>query len=106
LNEFCVRFRMRRRGRTLEKCVLVLVVLTVAYWLLLALSRRKIDWHDYKYMEYEAGRRGLGEQGESAVLTMVDSELKQLIFDANGYNGYLSDQISLNRSLLDTRHFM
>jgi hypothetical protein len=67
-------------------------------------SREKMDWHDYKFMEYEANRTGLGEQGKEAVLTKVDGILKNATYHADGYNGYLSDQISLNRSLPDTRH--
>jgi hypothetical protein len=67
-------------------------------------SREKKDWHDYKFMEYEANRTGLGEQGKEAVLTKVDGILKNATYHADGYNGYLSDQISLNRSLPDTRH--
>jgi hypothetical protein len=67
-------------------------------------TREKMDWHDYKFMAYEANRTGLGEQGKEAVLTKVDAILKNATYHADGYNGYLSDQISLNRSLPDTRH--
>jgi hypothetical protein len=67
-------------------------------------SREKVDWHDYQFIEYEAKREGLGEQGKAAVLSRVDEILRKAIYHANGYNGYLSDQISLNRSLSDTRH--
>jgi hypothetical protein len=64
----------------------------------------KIDWHNYKHIAYEAQRKGLGEQGREAVLKKVDDVLQKAIYHANGYNGYLSDQISLNRSVADTRH--
>jgi hypothetical protein len=64
----------------------------------------KIDWHNYDHIKYEAARTGLGEQGKKADLKKVDKILKDAVYHANGYNGYLSDQISLNRSIVDTRH--
>jgi hypothetical protein len=64
----------------------------------------KIDWHNYDDIKDEAKRTGLGEQGKNAVLDKVDETLKKAVYHANGYNGYLSDQISLNRSISDTRH--
>jgi polypeptide N-acetylgalactosaminyltransferase len=64
----------------------------------------KIDWHNYDHIKYETARTGLGEQGKKADLKKVDKILKDAVYHANGYNGYLSDQISLNRSIVDTRH--
>lgn len=68
-------------------------------------KRIKIDWHDYKKMAEDANREGLGENGKIAKLdssfnrTYVDEVISQ-----NGYDGVLSDQISVNRSLPDIRH--
>lgn len=64
----------------------------------------KIDWHDYKFIEAEKLRTGVGEHGEPAFLPPgLDNERKQL-FDQNGFNGLLSDRIALNRSIKDIRH--
>lgn len=65
----------------------------------------KIDWHDYNFIDYEAKRVGLGEQGKA--VNQVDpeeEELNQRLFDENGYNGLVSDKISVNRSIVDLRH--
>lgn len=64
----------------------------------------RIDWHDYKFIEAEKLRSGVGEQGEPAFLPPgLDNERKQL-FDQNGFNALLSDRIALNRSVKDIRH--
>lgn len=64
----------------------------------------KIDWHDYKLIEAEIKRHGIGEHGEPAFLSSnLESERKHL-FDQNGFNALLSDKISLNRSVKDIRH--
>jgi polypeptide N-acetylgalactosaminyltransferase len=67
-------------------------------------NQTKIDWHDYKFMEYEAHRKGLAEQGERVVLKHFDAILQKAIYAANGYDGYLSDRVSLFRSVKDIRH--
>jgi hypothetical protein len=95
---------MKIRARTSVQYLLRLLVVLAIVFVLLALPGKKIDWHDYESMENDAKRRGLGEQGEPAILQTLDIVLKETIFDANGYNGYVSDQIALNRSLPDTRH--
>lgn len=65
----------------------------------------KIDWHDYKQISDDAARIGLGEQGRVAKLNdTFDEEYVSRTFKMNGYDGVLSDQISLNRSLSDVRH--
>lgn len=64
----------------------------------------KIDWHDYKFIEAEKLRVGIGEHGAPAELPhSLDDERKKL-FDDNGFNGLLSDRIALNRSVKDIRH--
>ncbi|XP_059160733.1 polypeptide N-acetylgalactosaminyltransferase-like 6 isoform X2 [Physella acuta] len=64
-----------------------------------------VDWNDYKQMEEDANRTGLGEHGEAVRL----KKIKKL--DANDriltakykYNVVLSDMISLERSIGDLR---
>lgn len=64
----------------------------------------KIDWHDYKFIDAENRRTGIGEHGAPAsVLESEETERKRL-FDLNGFNGLLSDRISINRSVKDIRH--
>lgn len=62
----------------------------------------RIDWHDWKLIEMEASRSGLGEHGAAAYLSSYPPHSKD-INETFGYNGYLSDKISLNRSLRDLR---
>lgn len=67
-------------------------------------KRKKIDWHDYKFIEAEKSRTGIGEHGAPAFLPPgLDDERKRL-FDQNGFNALLSDKIALNRSVKDIRH--
>jgi hypothetical protein len=67
-------------------------------------NRIKIDWHNYAFMNYEASRVGLGEKGEAVDTDLLQHKVEQnLLYVANGYNGYLSDVISVNRSLPDNR---
>jgi hypothetical protein len=67
-------------------------------------DRIKIDWHNYAFMNYEASREGLGEKGEAVDTDLLQHKVEQnLLYVANGYNGYLSDVISVNRSLPDNR---
>lgn len=62
-----------------------------------------IDWHDYAYLRHEANRTGLGEHGVAA--HAPDSQANEVARQTAiyGYNGYLSDQIALNRSVADIR---
>lgn len=56
-------------------------------------------------MQEEAKRVGPGEQGEGVSEARPgDEDLDQRLFDENGYNGLISDYISVNRSLRDLRH--
>lgn len=62
----------------------------------------QIDWHDWKLIDEEEKRTGIGEHGEAAFLWSYPASTKK-INDTHGYNGYLSDKIALNRSLKDLR---
>lgn len=64
----------------------------------------KIDWHDYKYMDFEKHRTGIGEHGEAGYLDPKDEKERKRLFSQNGFNGLLSDRIALNRSVKDIRH--
>lgn len=65
---------------------------------------KMIDWHDYSFILQEKNRTGLGEHGASARLSPADEDERRKIFNQNGFNGLLSDRISLNRSVADIRH--
>lgn len=65
-------------------------------------SDGKIDWHDWKLIDEDDRRTGIGEHGEPAYLSWYPDITKQ-INDTHGFNGYLSDKIALNRSLKDLR---
>ena len=62
----------------------------------------KIDWHDWKLIDEDDHRTGLGEHGEAAYLSFYPDSTKQ-VNDTHGFNGYLSDRVALNRSLKDLR---
>lgn len=64
----------------------------------------KIDWHDYKFIDAEKSRTGIGEHGAPAFLPPGLDDERKRIFDQNGFNGLLSDRIALNRSVKDIRH--
>ncbi|XP_036071259.1 polypeptide N-acetylgalactosaminyltransferase 10 isoform X2 [Oryzias melastigma] len=63
---------------------------------------RRLDWHDYKAMRRDAARVGNGEQGKPFPLTETDRV--DQAYRENGFNIYVSNRISLNRSLPDIRH--
>ncbi|XP_076025042.1 polypeptide N-acetylgalactosaminyltransferase 10-like [Genypterus blacodes] len=60
------------------------------------------DWHDYDAMRRDSARTGNGEQGKPFPLT--DTDRVDQAYRENGFNIYISDRISLNRSLPDIRH--
>uniref|UniRef100_A0A7N6BNI0 Glycosyltransferase 2-like domain-containing protein n=1 Tax=Anabas testudineus TaxID=64144 RepID=A0A7N6BNI0_ANATE len=62
----------------------------------------RTDWHDYEVMRRDAARIGNGEQGKPFPLTETDRV--DQAYRENGFNIYVSDRISLNRSLPDIRH--
>uniref|UniRef100_A0ABI7WVA7 Polypeptide N-acetylgalactosaminyltransferase n=1 Tax=Felis catus TaxID=9685 RepID=A0ABI7WVA7_FELCA len=60
------------------------------------------DWHDQEAIRRDAQRVGNGEQGRP--YPMTDAERVDQAYRENGFNIYVSDKISLNRSLPDIRH--
>lgn len=90
--------------------VLILIVLLLKnYWMIGELRHKidgkpkvRIDWHDWKLIDEEESRTGIGEHGVGSFLWTYPPSTKQ-INDTHGYNGYLSDRIALNRSLKDLR---
>ncbi|KAI6228867.1 Polypeptide N-acetylgalactosaminyltransferase [Aphelenchoides fujianensis] len=67
----------------------------------------KKDWHDYAAMKADEAREGPGEGGKPLAVSKDDEKLAKLrdeIYRQNGYDGYASDQIALNRSIKDIRH--
>ncbi|XP_017076121.2 LOW QUALITY PROTEIN: N-acetylgalactosaminyltransferase 4 [Drosophila eugracilis] len=62
------------------------------------------DWHDYAAMEADRKRTGLGEHGEAGKIENPEEKhLETEIYEMNGFNGLLSDRISVNRSVPDVR---
>lgn len=62
------------------------------------------DWHDYDYIELDGKRRGFGEQGEAVHLTdPAEISLNAKLYNATGFAVVISDKISVNRSIRDTR---
>lgn len=60
------------------------------------------DWHDKEAIRRDAQRVGNGEQGRP--YPMTDADRVDQAYRENGFNIYVSDKISLNRSLPDIRH--
>ncbi|XP_014840327.1 PREDICTED: polypeptide N-acetylgalactosaminyltransferase 10-like [Poecilia mexicana] len=63
---------------------------------------RRVDWHDHEAIRRDAARIGNGEQGKPFPLTETDRV--DQAYRENGFNIYVSNRISLNRSLPDIRH--
>ncbi|XP_043925421.1 polypeptide N-acetylgalactosaminyltransferase 10 [Protopterus annectens] len=63
---------------------------------------KRKDWHDYEAIKRDAARTGNGEQGKPFPIT--DSDRAEQAYRENGFNIYVSNKISLNRSLPDIRH--
>lgn len=68
------------------------------------LKFKSIDWHDRKQQKLDAQRTGAGELGKMYVVGAEFKEERRQLYKVNGFNGFASDQISLNRSLPDIRH--
>lgn len=69
-------------------------------------SVKKIDWHNYEQISKEKKRVGIGEHGVPVVLDFKKYNKTKYddLYKINGFNAYLSDMISLNRSVPDIRH--
>lgn len=65
-------------------------------------GQQRRDWHDYEAIRRDAARTGNGEQGKPFPLT--DADRVDQAYRENGFNIYVSDRISLNRSVPDIRH--
>lgn len=65
-------------------------------------KEERIDWHDWELIRQDELRTGVGEHGSAAYLDLYPPYSKE-INETIGYNGYLSDKIALNRSLMDLR---
>jgi hypothetical protein len=64
----------------------------------------KIDWHDYKFINYEKSRTGPGENGSAVILSDPKEKVKNEIgYKRDGFYTVVSDKISPNRSLPDIR---
>ncbi|CAF0906543.1 unnamed protein product [Didymodactylos carnosus] len=69
-------------------------------------SVRKIDWHDYNQIAEDNARTGLGEQGQPVEPSMQERSSHEFskLYRENGFNAYVSDNISIHRSVKDIRH--
>jgi len=65
---------------------------------------RLVDYHDYRLIEAETKRVGLGEQAKPAEPPGATKDQLDASYLGYGFNGILSDAISLNRSIGDMRH--
>lgn len=65
---------------------------------------KKIDWHNYELIKLENERNGIGEHGKAVISDPAEKKLEDELFNRNGFNAFLSDKISLNRSVPDIRH--
>lgn len=62
------------------------------------------DWHDWNFIKYEMSRQGPGEKGAPVILIdPEDVELNQKLFENEGLYALVSDRISVNRSVPDSR---
>lgn len=82
--------------------IIVLAFLILRYRGKKKITSDRIDWHDWDFIEQEAVRDGIGEHGAKAFLDNYPN-ISELINMTQGYNGYLSDEIALNRALKDLR---
>ena len=64
----------------------------------------KIDWHDWEFIAKEQKRTGPGEQGKTVTLSSDEHSLSQKSYDSNGFSGFVSDKIDLDRAVKDIRH--
>ncbi|XP_076040707.1 polypeptide N-acetylgalactosaminyltransferase 10-like [Oratosquilla oratoria] len=65
-----------------------------------------VDYHNHTQEKLDAQRTGLGEQGVAAYLAEKEKRSKEYrkLYDDNGFNALLSNQIALDRALTDFRN--
>lgn len=66
----------------------------------------QIDWHDWEQIETESKRLGVGEQGVAVKIKEDEVRLDRDSYNSNGFSGYVSDKISIERAVPDIRHPM
>ena len=64
----------------------------------------KIDWHDWEKIVEDTNKIGPGEQGKPIILGHSEQSRSQASYDSNGFSGYVSDKIALDRSVKDIRN--
>lgn len=63
------------------------------------------DWNNYEQIYREMIRKGPGENGTAVILTDENEiALNKKLFSETGFGVVVSDRISVNRSIQDTRH--
>jgi polypeptide N-acetylgalactosaminyltransferase len=63
------------------------------------------DWHNYKLINDEKNREGFGEHGIAAHLDDPREKLEnEKFYNATGISVLISNKISVNRSIPDSRH--
>ena len=63
-----------------------------------------VDWHNWTHIQLERERVGPGEQGKALNIPKEESDQHQDLFRSNGFSGYASDLISVERAVPDIRH--
>jgi len=63
-----------------------------------------VDWHNWTLIHLEQERVGPGEQGKPLVIPSQEEESHSNLFRSNGFSGYASDLISVDRAVPDIRH--
>lgn len=74
------------------------------YFFQYEVSDVKIDWHDWKQIKEESQRKGMGEQGQPITLKGDELAKSGNSYGGNGFSGFVSDKISLDRAVKDIRH--
>ena len=76
------------------------------FFLKYKVGTNKIDWHDWDSISEELKRKGPGEQGFPVVIQSNESNDDKSSYQGNGFSGFVSDKISINRAVKDIRHPM
>lgn len=113
-------FKKKRRSFTSSICVLIflfLVSLLTTFWISVSKYSENLfvknklnspsackDWNDYEFIEAQNKRKGQGEHGKAVELTdSVEIELNEVLYKETGFSVVISNKISVNRSILDSR---